>query len=65
MNLVAMHEGDRKLIEFYETGKLELYHLKDDIGEKNDLADKMPEKTQQLHRRRQAWRTSVSAKVPE
>ena len=40
--------GDFKLIEFYEDGKLELYNLKDDIGEKNDLAAKMPDKVKEL-----------------
>lgn len=35
--------GDWKGIRFGKKGKLELYNLKDDIGEKNDVADKYPE----------------------
>ena len=30
--------GDWKLIRFYETGREELYNLKSDLSEKNDLA---------------------------
>ena len=37
------------MLEFFETGKLELYNLKDDIGEKKDLSKKMPEKAKELH----------------
>ena len=31
--------GDWKLMEFFEDGRLELYNLRDDIGETNNLAD--------------------------
>ena len=34
----SIRAGDWKLIEFFETGKLELYNLRDDLGEKHDLA---------------------------
>ena len=40
----AVRAGDYKLIEWYEDGQVELYHLKDDLGEQNDLAAKLPEK---------------------
>lgn len=39
----AIRRGDWKLIEFYEYGICELYNLKDDLGEKNDLSDEKPE----------------------
>src|SRR5262249_30634724 len=45
----AVRQGDFKLIEWYEDGKLELFNLKDDIGEHHDLAARMPEKTRALH----------------
>jgi hypothetical protein len=32
-----------------EHGGMELYNLKDDTGEKNDIADKHPEKVKELH----------------
>ena len=34
----AVRMGDWKLIEFFENGELELYNLKEDLGEKNNLA---------------------------
>ena len=60
----AVQAGDWKLIEFFEDGRVELYHLADDIGEKNDLAAKRPEKTRELHGLLKAWRKDVHAPVP-
>ncbi len=56
--------GDWKLMEFFEDGRLELYNLADDIGEKNNLAQKMPEKTKELHDRMLAWRKEIKAPMP-
>ncbi|MHC4624870.1 MAG: sulfatase [Planctomycetota bacterium] len=44
----VVRQGDWKLIEYFEDGRLELYNLKDDIGEKNNLAQHKPDKTRQL-----------------
>jgi len=60
----AVRRGDWKLIEFFEDGTLELYNLKHDIGEQNNLAQKMPEKTRQLRDLLKNWRESVNAPVP-
>ena len=60
----AVRQGDWKLIEFFEDGRLELYNLKDDIAEKNNLAQEMPEKTEKLHELLKKWRKSVNAPVP-
>jgi arylsulfatase A-like enzyme len=60
----AVQQGDWKLIEFFEDGRLELYNLKDDIGEKNNLAGKMPDKAKELHDLLKAWRKKVNAPVP-
>jgi len=60
----AIRMGDWKLIEFFEDNTLELYHLKNDLGEKNNLAQKMPEKTQELHQALRTWRKEVKAPVP-
>ena len=60
----AIREGDYKLIEFFEDGKLELYNLKGDIGEKNNLAKTMPEKVADLQKKLAKWRQSVGAKMP-
>jgi len=56
--------GDWKLMEFFEDGRLELYNLKDDIGETTNLASKMPEKTKELHARLLAWRAEIKAPMP-
>lgn len=44
----SIRVGDYKLLQFVETGKVELYNVKEDISEKNDLSSKMPEKTQEM-----------------
>jgi len=56
--------GDYKLMEHFEDGRLELYNLADDIGEKNNLAESMPEKVQELLTIMKKWRESTNAPVP-
>jgi len=60
----AVRDGDFKLIEWYEDGRLELFNLRDDIGEANDLATAMPEKARELQKMLAAWRRSVGAQMP-
>lgn len=60
----SVRVGDFKLVENYETGKLELYNLKDDISESNDLAATMPAKTQDLYNLLANWRKEVNAQMP-
>jgi arylsulfatase A-like enzyme len=60
----AVRRGDYKLIEFFEDGKLELYNLKEDPGEKTDLSARMPEKRKELHRLLSDWRKAVKAQMP-
>ncbi len=60
----AVRSGDWKLIEFFEDGNIELYDLKDDISEKNDLAKTKPEKAKELHMMLIEWRKSINAPVP-
>jgi len=60
----AIRQGNYKLIEFFEDDHLELYNLKTDISEKNNLVAKMPQKAAQLQRKLTAWRKSVGAKMP-
>ena len=56
--------GDYKLIEFYEDGHVELYNLKDDISEQNDLSKEKPELAAELLSRLKEWRISCDAKMP-
>jgi arylsulfatase A-like enzyme len=59
-----IHYGDWKLMEFLEDGRLELYNLREDIGEQNNLAAKQPERAKELREKLAAWRTSVKAPMP-
>jgi arylsulfatase A-like enzyme len=60
----AIRQGDWKLIETFEIGQLELYHLPTDIGERHNLADERPEVTRELHRIMLEWRRDVQAPMP-
>jgi arylsulfatase A len=60
----AIRQAKWKLIEFYEDGKLELYDLENDIGEKNNLASQKPQKAAQLQENLARWRKAVKAKMP-
>ena len=44
----AIRQGDWKLITFYESQTTELYNLKDDISELNDLSKTYPNKALKL-----------------
>ena len=57
--------GDWKLIKWYEGTPFELYNLKEDLSEKNDLAEKMPEKVKELSARLTAWLEECSARLPK
>ncbi len=60
----TVRAGDWKLLEYHEDSRVELYNLKDDLGEATDVAAKMPEKAAELRRRLQAWRKDVGAQMP-
>jgi arylsulfatase A-like enzyme len=60
----AIRMGDWKLIEWFETGRLELYNLGDDMGESRNLAETHPDQMARLYARMKQWRQSVSAPVP-
>ena len=58
----AIREGDFKLVERYEDGRVHLYNLADDIGEQNDLASQHPERVLEMRDRLHAWYKTVDAK---
>ena len=60
----AVRAGDWKLIEFYEDMRVELYNLKDDLGETHDLAQTNPAKAKELREKLQLWRKAVDAQMP-
>ena len=59
----AIRKGDYKLIEVFETGKHELYNVRKDIGENDDLASKMPELVTEMASDLKQWRKSSNAKM--
>ncbi|QHT62840.1 sulfatase [Paenibacillus lycopersici] len=61
----SVREGDYKLIEFFEDGRLELYNLREDLSEAFNIAEQQPERTEQLHRKLCEWRERIEAKIPE
>lgn len=60
----AIRAGDFRLVEFYEDSRVELYNLKDDIGETRDLATVQPERAAALRQKLHAWRQTVGAQMP-
>ncbi|MGC1274053.1 MAG: sulfatase [Planctomycetaceae bacterium] len=60
----AIRDGDWKLLEFFEDGRLELYNLKDDPGETNNLAEEQPDRAKALQKRLAQWRESAGAEMP-
>ena len=60
----VIRSGPWKLLEFFEDGRLELYNLKDDIGETHNLAEKEPEQANELLKRLRAWRKGIHAPMP-
>lgn len=60
----TIHSGDWKLMEFYEDGHLELYNLREDVGETRNLATSQPDRARELHARLVAWRAQVGARMP-
>uniref|UniRef100_UPI0032172C11 sulfatase n=1 Tax=uncultured Draconibacterium sp. TaxID=1573823 RepID=UPI0032172C11 len=60
----AIRLGDWKLIQYFENNEIELYNLKEDIGEKNNLATCEPEKVKELTDILETWRKETNAPVP-
>ena len=57
----AMREGKWKLVAYYDTGRVELYDLSQDIGEQHDIAAEHVDLVSGLHDKLKAWRKSVGA----
>ncbi|TWT37152.1 Arylsulfatase [Posidoniimonas corsicana] len=64
----AMRMGDWKLIEWFGENEndsdVELYNLRDDIGEANNLADECPDRLQSMHTALREWRKELGARMP-
>jgi arylsulfatase A-like enzyme len=60
----AIRRGDWKLIEFYDDFRIELYNLRDDIGEMKNLAASKPDLVDSLREELHDWRREVGAQMP-
>ena len=59
----AIREGNFKLVKTWKENRLELFDLSKDLSEANDLSEKMPEKTKQLHEKLVGFLTKVDAET--
>jgi arylsulfatase A len=59
----AIRDGDYKLLEYFENGTVQLFNLKDDIGEQNDLSKIEVDKTKELTAKLHQWRKEVDAQM--
>ena len=59
-----LRDGDWKLHEYFEDGGLELYNLRDDVGETRNLAESHAAKARELQEKLIRWRESIDAPVP-
>jgi arylsulfatase A len=59
----AIRRGDYKLIEFYDSGRRELFNVATDIGESKNLALEKPDLVEQLAADLAAWREAVGAQM--
>jgi arylsulfatase A-like enzyme len=60
----VLRQGKWKFHEYFEDGRLELYDLANDPGERNNVALLNPEKTAELHQVMGEWRAELQAPVP-
>ena len=61
----AIRQGHWKLIEFFESGTIELYDLAADLSEQNNLASAEPTRAKTLHAALVQWRKEVGARMPQ
>jgi arylsulfatase A-like enzyme len=61
----AVRYGDYKLIEYYENNMVQLFNLKNDPGEHQDLAKTEPAKAKELTAMLHEWRKQVGAVMPK
>ena len=60
----AVRLGDYKLIRSLENGSTELYNLREDLSEQNDLSDQLPQRVSQLNDSLEHWFYATQANMP-
>ncbi len=61
-NEAAIRAGRYKLLHRFKTGRVELYDLKTDLGEQQDLSERKPELTARLLAQLKQWQQRVGAR---
>lgn len=61
----AIRKGDWKLIRWYESGKEELFNLKNDIGEQKNLMEQEPKMAKSLVKQLDKWLKNERALFPD
>ena len=59
--VTAIRSGDWKLIEYTQDNKVELYNLKDDLAESNNLVQSQSDRVKALQRKLHAWHKEANA----
>jgi arylsulfatase A-like enzyme len=57
----AIRDGDWKYIKYYDTGDVELYNLRNDIGETKNLATADSQRAAEMGRQHEHWLTEINA----
>ena len=60
----AIRIGNLKLIRFYEDDRVTLFDLSKDIGERDDLAKRLPAEAKRLRERLETYLAAVAAQMP-
>lgn len=60
----AVRKGDWKLLHYYEDDRVELYNVRQDMGERNNLASEEPETAKDLRGTLDRWLVDVRASLP-
>ncbi|MCX8038177.1 MAG: sulfatase [Candidatus Sumerlaeia bacterium] len=55
----AVRAGDFKLIDFFQDNRVELYNLREDLGETADLSQRRPDKAKELREILKQWKSSL------
>ena len=61
----AIRKGNYKLIEYYEDGRQELFHLGRDLSESKNLTSEEEEIKQELEQQLNGWKDLVQAQLPK
>ena len=59
-----IQQGDWKLIQYFEDGRRELYHITEDVGEQDNRVEQQPERAQRMANQLRQWQQSVDATMP-